>query len=63
MARFLASTHIRYTGHNISPHLFKQLIIELNIWVAVLEVVQWLPSSVIFGQTLPLYENLLDTMV
>jgi|SwirhisoilCB3_FD_contig_21_27728230_length_336_multi_2_in_0_out_0_1 hypothetical protein len=59
MTCFLAC--IRYTGHNISSHFFKQLVLKLNVSVSVCEIVQWLPSSVNAGQALPLYKHMLDT--
>lgn len=40
--------------HNISPHLDKQLVLELYIGVESLDVLEWLPHHIIFQKTLPL---------
>jgi len=53
-----------YTGHNISlppPTLDEQLVLELKVGVEILELLEWLPSSVVFGQTVPLDEDLPST--
>jgi hypothetical protein len=47
------STRISYTGHYISLRLFKHLVLELSIWVAVHENVQCPPCSVNTDQALP----------
>ena len=44
-------------GHNISPCLRKQLVLELHIWVESLEVVQGLPGGVVLRKALPLDED------
>ena len=37
------------TGHNISPPLSKQLVLELEVGLEILELLEQLPSSVVVG--------------
>ena len=46
----------RLLGPNISPVLGKQLILELEIGVALGEGLPWLPGGIIRRETLPLHE-------
>jgi hypothetical protein len=55
LATFAAPPPIGDASHNISPRLFKQLVLKLNIGVEVLEFLQQLPSGIIGWQTLPLH--------
>jgi hypothetical protein len=43
--------------HNISPRLFKQLVLELDFWKLLLELGEGLPSGIIRGKTLPLHQD------
>jgi hypothetical protein len=43
----------RRLGHNISPLLDKQLVLELEVREASLEVLQWLPSGLLHWNALP----------
>jgi len=47
-------------GHNISPRLRKQLVLELEVGVEGAELVDDLPSRVLFRKALPLDEYLPD---
>jgi hypothetical protein len=40
-------------GHNISPRLHKQLVLELEVWKLLAELRKRLPSGVIVGKALP----------
>ena len=45
-------------AHNISPLLGKQLVLELEVGVALDEGLPWLPRRIIWREPLPLHENL-----
>ena len=45
-------------GHNISPRLRKQLVLELEVGVEGLELVDELPRRILFRKTSPLDEHL-----
>lgn len=49
-------------GHNISPHLFKHLVLELNITVEVFEGLQLLLGGGIAGHAMPLHEDVPHTL-
>jgi hypothetical protein len=44
-------------GHNISPRLRKQLVLELEVWVVRLELVDCLPRCVVFREAVPLDQH------
>jgi hypothetical protein len=48
------------TGHNISPRLRKQLVLELEVGVEAFEVIEELPGSFFLGQDMPLDKDLPD---
>jgi hypothetical protein len=48
------------TGHNISPCLRKQLILELEVGVKAFEVVEELPGGFFIGQSMPFGKDLPD---
>jgi hypothetical protein len=48
------------TGHNISPRLRKQLVLELKVGVEAFEVIEELPGSFYLGQAMPLDKDLSD---
>ena len=47
-----------YTGHNISPCLDKQLVLELDFRVLLLEFRQRLPCSIICRKVVPLNKDM-----
>ena len=47
-------------GHNISPRLRKQLVLELVIWIVLLELGARLPSGLLLRKTLPLHHQVPD---
>jgi hypothetical protein len=47
-------------GHNISPCLRKQLVLELEVGVEVTKVLERLPGSVLLGQAMPFDEHVPD---
>jgi hypothetical protein len=47
-----------FIGHNISPCLRKQLVLELERREEGTELVNGLPSSISFRQRLPLYQHM-----
>ena len=47
-------------GHNISPRLRKQLVLELEGGKVVAEVVERLPSRIFIGQVAPLNQHAPD---
>ena len=51
---------VLYTGHNISPRLDKQLVLELEIWVEALELPKQLPCGFCSSQAVPLDEDVQD---
>ena len=48
-------------GHNISPPLDEQLVLELEGGVEVLELLELLPHSLLCRQTVPLDEDVPNT--
>ena len=48
------------SGHNISPRLQKQLVLELEVGVVSTKVVEDLPRRVIFRKAIPLDQNTPD---
>ena len=48
---------IDQTGHNISPCLRKQLVLELKVWIVLAEFVTLLPSSLLLRKARPLNED------
>ena len=44
-------------GHNISPRLEKQLVLELKVGLDVAEGLEWFPGSFICRQAVPLDED------
>jgi len=46
-----------HAGHNISPRLRKQLVLELKVGVEAFEVVEELPGGFVAGQSTPLDED------
>jgi hypothetical protein len=46
---------------NISPCLLKQLVLELNIWKLLAEIVELLPSRLFLGQAGPLHQDMPHT--
>ena len=50
-------------AHNISPFLWKQLVLELEVGVALEEGLPWLPSHIIWREPLPLHEDLIGAML
>jgi hypothetical protein len=46
------------TGHNISPRLRKQLVLELKVGVKPLKILKKLPRCLLWRQTLPLDKNM-----
>jgi hypothetical protein len=51
---------ILHTGHNISPHLDKQLVLELKVRVEVLELLEPLLGGFLNRHAVPLDENVPD---
>ena len=47
--------------HNISPRLRKQLVLELKVGVSFLELIEALPSGIVFSQAVPLDQHAPDT--
>ena len=45
-------------GHNISPRLLKQLVLELEVGVEGAELVDGLPCRILFWKTMPLDQHL-----
>ena len=45
---------VREAGHNISPGLRKQLVVELELWISGGEVLATLPRRLFFRQAVPL---------
>ena len=54
-------TPIMGAGDNISPCLRKQLVLELKVGVSFLELIEALPSGIVFSQAVPLDQHALDT--
>jgi hypothetical protein len=50
------------TDHNISPRLRKQLVLKLDIWKLLAELVELLPCSVFHRKASPLYQDKLDAV-
>ena len=48
---------IDQTGHNISPRLRKQLVLELKVWIVLTEFLTLLPSSLLLRKACPLNED------
>ena len=56
-------TPIMGAGHNISPRLRKQLVLELKVWIGSLEVVDAFPCSILLSQPEPFNQYTPDTSV
>ena len=48
---------ILHAGHNISPRLRKQLVLELEVWKMALELIEGLPCRIFIRQATPLDQH------
>ena len=59
----MSAPGVLHTGHNISPRLDKQLVLELEIQVEVSELPKRLPRGFFSSHAVPLDENVPDITV
>ena len=57
LAPWRTSPLVREAGHNISPGLRKQLVLELELWVRSSEVLTTFPGCFLFWQAAPLDQD------